>query len=89
MTLQDLIEELGGNLVQGDPEWMVDGVNSCEKASAFDLAFADSDAAVAAALESNAGVVVLKPGAARSIRTASASSNRISRSSGLPRRRSW
>lgn len=65
MTLQELIEELGGRLALGDPEWVVDGVNSCEKASAFDLAFADSDATVAAALEGNAGVVVLKPGAAK------------------------
>ena len=65
MILQELIDELGGSLVQGDPEWMVDGVNSCEKASAFDLAFADSDATVTAALGSNAGVVVLKPGAAK------------------------
>jgi UDP-3-O-[3-hydroxymyristoyl] glucosamine N-acyltransferase len=64
MILQELVEDLGGSLVQGDPEWMVDGVNSCEKASAFDLAFADSDTTVAAALGSNAGVVVLKPGAA-------------------------
>ncbi len=64
MILQDLVEELGGSLVQGDPEWMVDGVNSCEKAGAFDVAFADSDASVATALKSNAGVVVLKPGAA-------------------------
>jgi UDP-3-O-[3-hydroxymyristoyl] glucosamine N-acyltransferase len=64
MILQDLVDELGGSLVQGDPEWMVDGVNSCEKAGAFDVAFADSDAAVATALKSNAGVVVLKPGAA-------------------------
>ena len=65
MILQELVDELGGSLVQGDPEWMVDGVNSCEKAGAFDVAFADSDAAVPAALGSNAGVVVLKPGAAK------------------------
>ncbi len=65
MTLQELIEELGGNLVQGDPEWMVEGVNAPEKATAFDLAFADSDAAVTAAFASNAGVVVLKPGAVK------------------------
>lgn len=65
MVLQDLVDELGGRLVQGDPEWMVDGVNSCEKAGAFDVAFADSDAAVPAALGSNAGVVVLKPGAVK------------------------
>ncbi len=63
MTLQELIEELGGTLMQGDPEWMVDGVNAPEKAGAFDLAFADSDAAVTAAFASNAGVVVLKPAA--------------------------
>ncbi len=65
MILQDLVEELGGSIVQGDPEWMVDGVNSCEKAGAFDLAFADSDASVATAFKGNAGVVVLKPGAAK------------------------
>ena len=64
MILQDLVDELGGNMVQGDPEWMVDGVNSHEKAGAFDMAFADSDASVTAAFKSNAGVVVLKPGAA-------------------------
>jgi UDP-3-O-[3-hydroxymyristoyl] glucosamine N-acyltransferase len=63
MILQELIDEVGGKLVQGDPEWMVDGVNTAEKASAFDLAFADSDAAVTAAFASNAGVVVLKAGA--------------------------
>lgn len=63
MTLQELIEELGGTLAQGDPEWMVDGVNTAEKASAFDLAFADSEAAATVALAGTAGVVVLKPGA--------------------------
>ena len=61
MTLQELIEELGGKLAQGDPEWMVDGVNTPEKAGAFDIAFADSEAAVTAAFAGNAGVVVLKP----------------------------
>jgi UDP-3-O-[3-hydroxymyristoyl] glucosamine N-acyltransferase len=64
MTLQELVDELGGNLAQGDPEWLVDGVSSCEKASAFDLAFADSEAAATAALKGNAGTVVLKPSAA-------------------------
>ena len=65
MILQELVDELGGKVVQGDPEWMVDGVNSCEKASAFDVVFADSDASVEAALKSNAGVVVLKAGAVK------------------------
>jgi UDP-3-O-[3-hydroxymyristoyl] glucosamine N-acyltransferase len=66
MTLGELIEKLGGTLAQGDPEWAVDGVSSLEKAGPFDLAFADSPASVAAALECNACVVVLKPGAAAS-----------------------
>ena len=65
MTLGELIERLGGALAQGDAEWMVDGVNSCEHASPFDLAFADTAATVEAALGSNAGVVVLQAGAAR------------------------
>ena len=67
MTLQDLLDELGGNLVQGDPEWIVESVSSNEKARAFDLVFADSEAAVEAALKSNAGTVVLKPGAAKEL----------------------
>jgi UDP-3-O-[3-hydroxymyristoyl] glucosamine N-acyltransferase len=64
MTLGELIEKLGGRLVQGDPEWMVDGVNSHEHARTFDLVFADSGATVAQALASNAGAVVLKAGLA-------------------------
>jgi UDP-3-O-[3-hydroxymyristoyl] glucosamine N-acyltransferase len=62
MTLGELIEELGGKLAQGDPEWEVDAINSCERASAFDLVFADTPATAAAALAGNAGVVVLHPG---------------------------
>lgn len=65
MILQELLDELGGTLAHGDAAWMVDAVSSCEKASAFDLAFADSDASVTAALAGNAGTVVLKPGAAK------------------------
>lgn len=62
MTLEELVDELGGTIAQGDRQWIVEAVNSCEKASAFDLAFADSEATVEAALKSNAGTVVLKPG---------------------------
>lgn len=62
MILQELLDELGGNLAQGDPEWIVDAVSSHEKASAFDLAFAESEAVTQAALKSNAGTIVLKPG---------------------------
>ncbi len=66
MTLSELIDRLGGKLVQGDPEWMVDGVNLCEGANPFDIVFADSSATVIAALSSKAGVVVLLPGVAAS-----------------------
>ncbi len=66
MTLGELLDKLGGNLVQGDRDWMVEGVNSCEHASAFDLAFADSAATTATALAGHAGVVVLSHGAAAS-----------------------
>ncbi len=64
MTLSELIAALGGRLVQGDPEWLVDGVNSCERAKSFEIAFADSQSAIAAALASDAGIVVLTLGAA-------------------------
>jgi len=64
MILQELLDELGGNLAQGDVEWIVDAVSAYETASAFDLAFAESEAAVAATLKSNAGTIVLKQGMA-------------------------
>jgi hypothetical protein len=44
MTLSDLIDRLGGKLVQGDPEWMVDAVSLSERADPFDVVFADSSA---------------------------------------------
>ncbi|MGA7859369.1 MAG: UDP-3-O-(3-hydroxymyristoyl)glucosamine N-acyltransferase [Terracidiphilus sp.] len=66
MTLAELIEKLGGSLAQGDPEWNIDGVNSTEGAGLFDLVFADTPAATAAALACNAGAVVMKPGLAAS-----------------------
>ena len=64
MTIGELIEALGGRLVQGDPEWLVDGVNSGEQAKSFEVAFADSQAAIAALLASDTGIVVLPPGTA-------------------------
>jgi UDP-3-O-[3-hydroxymyristoyl] glucosamine N-acyltransferase len=64
MTLGELIERLGGSLIQGDPEWMVDAVNSCERASPFDLVFADSSDTTLNALSSKAGAVVLLQGIA-------------------------
>ncbi len=64
MTLAELMEKLGGRLAQGDAGWVVDGVNSCELASPFDLVFADNAAMAAEVLASNAGVVVLPSGVA-------------------------
>jgi UDP-3-O-[3-hydroxymyristoyl] glucosamine N-acyltransferase len=64
MTLGELIEALGGTLAQGSAEQLVDGVNSCELAKALELAFADSPSAIAAALASDAGILVLPRGAA-------------------------
>jgi UDP-3-O-[3-hydroxymyristoyl] glucosamine N-acyltransferase len=62
MTLGELIEKLGGTLVQGDPDWTVDGVNACEHAGPFELVFGDSPAAISGALASSAGAVVLQQG---------------------------
>jgi UDP-3-O-[3-hydroxymyristoyl] glucosamine N-acyltransferase len=66
MTLSELIDRLGGKLVQGNPEWMVDGVNLCERANPFELVFADTPSGVIDALASKAGVVVLRSGIAGS-----------------------
>jgi UDP-3-O-[3-hydroxymyristoyl] glucosamine N-acyltransferase len=62
MTLGELVEVLGGKLVQGNPEWVVEGVNSSARASAFQLVFAEEAASAAKALASSAGVVVLRAG---------------------------
>jgi UDP-3-O-[3-hydroxymyristoyl] glucosamine N-acyltransferase len=66
MTIGELVEHLGGNLAHGDREWVVETVTTPEKASAFDIAFADSAATISAALSGHAGVVVLQPGAVES-----------------------
>lgn len=63
MTLGELVEVLGGKLVDGSPQYVIDGVDGCETASPSDLAFAEDAAALAEALKSNAGAVVAKPGA--------------------------
>jgi UDP-3-O-[3-hydroxymyristoyl] glucosamine N-acyltransferase len=64
MTLGELIEVLDGKLVQGNPEWVVEGVNSVEQAGEKELVFAEDAASAAKALASTAGVVVLKAGCA-------------------------
>jgi len=62
MILKELVERLGGTLVQGDPQWLVESVSACEGAGAFDLVFAESAPAAVQTLAGHAGVVVLKPG---------------------------
>ena len=59
MTVGELIEKLGGRLVRGNAESQIAGVRSSEEATAMHLVFADSPAALSAALASAAGAVVL------------------------------
>jgi UDP-3-O-[3-hydroxymyristoyl] glucosamine N-acyltransferase len=61
MTLSELVEQLGGTVAQGDPDLVIDGVNSTELANPFDLVFAEDKASAAKAFESYAGAVVLRP----------------------------
>jgi UDP-3-O-[3-hydroxymyristoyl] glucosamine N-acyltransferase len=66
MILKELVDKLGGTLVQGDPDWPVEGVSACEGAGTFDLVFADSAPSAVQALAGGAGTVVLRAGAALS-----------------------
>jgi UDP-3-O-[3-hydroxymyristoyl] glucosamine N-acyltransferase len=52
MTLGELVEVLGGKLVAGEPERLVEGVNSVELAGATELVFAEDAASAAKALAS-------------------------------------
>jgi UDP-3-O-[3-hydroxymyristoyl] glucosamine N-acyltransferase len=62
MTLGELVEMVGGKLVQGNSGLAVAGVNSAVLAAAGDVVFAQDDGSATDALSSNAGVVVLRPG---------------------------
>jgi UDP-3-O-[3-hydroxymyristoyl] glucosamine N-acyltransferase len=62
MTLGELVEKLGGKLVQGSSEVVVAGVQSSAAAKPQDLVFAEESAAAAKALVSEAAAVVLQPG---------------------------
>ncbi|MGA7343743.1 MAG: UDP-3-O-(3-hydroxymyristoyl)glucosamine N-acyltransferase [Terracidiphilus sp.] len=62
MTLGDLISVLGGELVHGDPEIAVIGVQAPEEANGMDLVFADDAGAATRALDSGAAAAILKPG---------------------------
>ena len=61
-TLGELVKVLGGKLVHGSPQWLLDGVNSAESAGPSDVVFAEDAAGAAKAFASNAGVVELRAG---------------------------
>jgi UDP-3-O-[3-hydroxymyristoyl] glucosamine N-acyltransferase len=62
MTLGELVGFLGGELAQGNPELVVDGVNSSSKATPLELVFAEDATAAAHALTRSAGTIVLRAG---------------------------
>ena len=62
MTLGELIEGLGGKIVQGSPTLQLAGVEGTDTASAYHLVFAEDAGSVAMALASAAGALVVKPG---------------------------
>jgi UDP-3-O-[3-hydroxymyristoyl] glucosamine N-acyltransferase len=64
MTLRELVEILGGNLVQGDPEMAILFVRDTGEANPWDLVFAEDAASAAKAFDGGASAVVLKPGCA-------------------------
>jgi len=62
MTLGELVEKLGGRLVQGSHETELAGVAESGRADGQQLVFAETAAQVDAAMASKAGAVVLKAG---------------------------
>ncbi len=62
MTLAELMEILGGKLVQGSPAIILTGVNSSELAGPSELAFAEDAAQAAAAIAGPAGAIVVRRG---------------------------
>jgi UDP-3-O-[3-hydroxymyristoyl] glucosamine N-acyltransferase len=60
MTLGELVEKLGGKLVQGSPEIALAGVETSASATGQDLVFAEDAASTAEALAGGAGVIVLR-----------------------------
>jgi UDP-3-O-[3-hydroxymyristoyl] glucosamine N-acyltransferase len=62
MTLGELVDALGGEIVAGGPEIVIGDVNEIAAAKGLDLVFAEDTENAAEALKSNASAVVLKPG---------------------------
>ena len=66
MTLGELIEVLGGDLVQGSRQLEIEHVSSYAQADHSSLVFADSAPSVPEAASSGAGAIVVFPGAVAS-----------------------
>lgn len=64
MKLSELIERLGGAVVQGSPDHRLRGASSPVRATSGDIVFAEDSASAEEALKSKAGVIVLRPGLA-------------------------
>jgi UDP-3-O-[3-hydroxymyristoyl] glucosamine N-acyltransferase len=62
VTVGELIERLGGELVQGDPAKVVAGVSEPTRAGANELVFADSTETAQMASQSDAGAIVAPQG---------------------------
>ena len=62
MKLGDLVDKLGGRLIQGNPEILLIAVDDLESAGDMDLIFAEDASSAARALESRAAAVVVKTG---------------------------
>jgi UDP-3-O-[3-hydroxymyristoyl] glucosamine N-acyltransferase len=60
MTLGELVERLGGTIVQGNPDTRIVGVDTPETANRSDLVFAEEQQAARSALQCAAGAAVLK-----------------------------
>jgi UDP-3-O-[3-hydroxymyristoyl] glucosamine N-acyltransferase len=67
MTLGELIEKLGGKLLQGSARFAVHGVSSSVLAGPSELVFAEGAASITEALASNAGAVVLRAAGAETL----------------------
>jgi UDP-3-O-[3-hydroxymyristoyl] glucosamine N-acyltransferase len=72
MTLGELVEALGGTLVQGSPEIILAGVQTSKSANSLDLVFAEDPASATQALAGNAAAVVLNAGSFSAVSSPSA-----------------
>ena len=62
MKIGELIERLGGTLVQGSPDHRIRAVSSPSSAARADLIFAEDSRSASEAFSGKAGVIVLRPG---------------------------